>query len=190
MAGRIESFRNGQELIQIKHDERSPRNNHGKVQFGVSTKMSTISDYLSHDHTRCDEAFVQAEEAVSKGDWARAAEEYQTFWGAMERHFGMEEGVLFPSFEACTGNTMGPTRVMRAEHIQMRELFQGMAEALEQRDSASFLGQAETLLIMMQQHNMKEEQILYPMTDQVLGGEREQLLERMRQVETPETQAG
>ena len=34
-----------------------------------------------------------------------------------------------------------------------------------------YAGNAETLLIMMQQHNMKEENILYPMCDQHLGND-------------------
>ncbi|TRZ68118.1 MAG: hemerythrin domain-containing protein, partial [Rhodocyclaceae bacterium] len=38
---------------------------------------------------------------------------------------------------------------------------------------------AETLLILMQQHNMKEENILYPMCDQALAAQVEQLSERI-----------
>ena len=38
---------------------------------------------------------------------------------------------------------------------------------------------ADTLLIMMQQHNMKEENILYPMCDQHLAGETPELLARL-----------
>ena len=40
-------------------------------------------------------------------------------------------------------------------------------------------GIADTLLIMMQQHNMKEENILYPMCDQHLSNELAPLLERL-----------
>ena len=41
------------------------------------------------------------------------------------------------------------------------------------------LSQAESLLIMMQQHNMKEENVLYPMCDQHLVGE-PAVLERLQ----------
>jgi hypothetical protein len=52
----------------------------------------------------------------------------------------------------------------------MRELLAQMKAGLDDRDDDGFSGNAETLLIMMQQHNMKEENILYPMCDNALGG--------------------
>jgi hemerythrin-like domain-containing protein len=100
----------------------------------------------------------------------------------MRQHFKMEEEVLFPAFEQRTGMSMGPTQVMRMEHGQMRELFQAMADAVQKQDKDEFLGQAETLLVMMQQHNMKEEQILYRMADQMLSAEMEDVLQKMRGV--------
>ena len=51
----------------------------------------------------------------------------------------------------------------------MREVLATLAEALASGDLDDYLGQAETLLILMQQHNMKEEQMLYPMSDRALG---------------------
>jgi hemerythrin-like domain-containing protein len=65
--------------------------------------------------------------------------------------------------------TSGPTEVMRGEHRQMRDLLGQMKGALASKDSDAFGGAADTLLILMQQHNMKEENILYPMCDNALG---------------------
>jgi iron-sulfur cluster repair protein YtfE (RIC family) len=56
----------------------------------------------------------------------------------MEQHFQKEEEVLFPAFEQSTGNTMGPTRVMRLEHQQMREALAEMAGALAAGDLDDF----------------------------------------------------
>jgi hemerythrin-like domain-containing protein len=142
--------------------------------------MDTISSYMTDDHHRCDELFAQAESAASGQDWSAIATDLQAFLDSMAKHFKMEEEVLFPAFEQRTGMSMGPTQVMRMEHEQMRELFQAMADAVGNQDKDEFLGQAETLLVMMQQHNMKEEQILYRMADQMLAGELEEVLQRMR----------
>ena len=142
--------------------------------------MDTISNYMTDDHHRCDELFAQAESAASGKDWSAIAADLQVFLDSMARHFKMEEEVLFPAFEERTGMSMGPTQVMRMEHGQMRELFQAMADAVQNQDKDEFLGQAETLLVMMQQHNMKEEQILYRMADQMLAGELEDVLQKMR----------
>jgi hemerythrin-like domain-containing protein len=69
----------------------------------------------------------------------------------------------------------GPTLVMRGEHKEMRAILARLQDALERKDADDFAGEAETLLIMMQQHNMKEENILYPMCDSTLAAEREAL---------------
>jgi iron-sulfur cluster repair protein YtfE (RIC family) len=138
--------------------------------------MSSISAAMTRDHRACDERFAAAESAASAGDWARAATELDAFRTAMERHFGLEEETLFPAFEQHTGMTTGPTEVMRHEHAEMRGLFERLGEAAAARDADDFLGLAETLNLMMQQHNLKEEQVLYAMMDQSLGAEADGLL--------------
>ncbi len=100
----------------------------------------------------------------------------------MEHHFDMEEGVLFPELEEATGMTDGPTAVMRSEHDEMRRLFEQMAMAMEARYEDEYFDTAETLLILMQQHNMKEEQMLYEMADRQLGSQNEDTLTRMREL--------
>lgn len=131
--------------------------------------MTSIVDFMTQDHRHCDEIYATAEEKVAAGRWDEAAQSWKIFRNALETHLNREEGFLFPAFEAQTGNTQGPTAVMRMEHEQMRSLVSDMDEAIVARDADSFLGLAETLMILTQQHNMKEEQILYPMSDQVLG---------------------
>ncbi len=142
--------------------------------------MSTISATLTDDHHHCDDLFAAAENAVNDGRWDEAREGFARFRTATERHFEMEEKVLFPAFEDMTGMTQGPTQVMRMEHAQMRDVFADMAQAVESGDRDGYLGQSETLLMLMQQHNLKEEQILYRMADQALQAQSAQILEQMR----------
>ena len=144
--------------------------------------MNTISELMTHDHRDCDGIFARAEELASDGDWADAAEALKKFADALNAHFDAEESTLFPAFEQATGNAMGPTRVMRLEHQQMRETLAGMDHALAGGDLDDFLGQAEGLLILMQQHNIKEEQMLYPMCDRLLSGTVGSVIQAMRDV--------
>ncbi|MGC2049423.1 MAG: hemerythrin domain-containing protein, partial [Gallionella sp.] len=74
----------------------------------------------------------------------------------------------------------GPVQVMRMEHEQMNTLIEQMASALVQQDAQIYGGLSETLLIVMQQHNLKEEQMLYPLADHFLATQRETLLDNMR----------
>lgn len=130
--------------------------------------MNEIAEYLTEDHEHCDTLFAEAENAVGVGDWGQAENHFAAFRQDMLRHFAREETILFPEFEAHTGMTAGPTLVMRDEHDQMRSALDGMAQALTNHDARAYLGLSETLLMLMQQHNMKEERILYPMADQAL----------------------
>jgi hemerythrin-like domain-containing protein len=139
-------------------------------------EMTTIRDFMTEDHRRCDDVFAEVEQAIASGDWDGATASFSRFHAGVLQHFATEESLLFPAFEEKTGMTMGPTQVMRSEHVQMRELMAAAAESLAAKDADGYSGNAETLLIMMQQHNMKEENILYPMCDQHLAAEAEELL--------------
>jgi hemerythrin-like domain-containing protein len=131
--------------------------------------MDTISSYLTNDHKLCDDAFIEAENCVSASLWDRAEICFQKFSDALEHHFAMEEKVLFLAFENAIGSAEGPTNVMRNEHRQIRGITSMLDQALKRRDANAFLGHAETLNILVQQHNMKEEGILYLMADRLLS---------------------
>lgn len=142
--------------------------------------MDTIRRLLGDHHRQCDELFAAIEEAIEVGEWHRAADSFSRFDRSMRQHFDVEESILFPAFEARTGMTMGPTAVMRSEHAQIRELLEAAAEAITAHDADEYSGYAETLHIMTQQHNMKEENVLYPMCDQHLGAQSSVLVTQMR----------
>lgn len=133
--------------------------------------MDTINDTFSRDHKQCDELFAEAESAAGAGHWPKAAELYDDFQSRMIRHMDIEEQILFPAIEERAGGPIGPTQVMRSEHDEMRDLLGRMAQCVAARDTDDFLGLSETLLILMQQHNLKEEEILYHMADQMLGAD-------------------
>lgn len=142
--------------------------------------MTTITETMARDHRHCDEFFAEAEELISQGDWEQGRAKFNEFRDATENHFSMEEGILFPKFEQRTGQTMGPTQMMRMEHTQMRQLLADMEAAVAHEDDERYLGLSETMKMVMQQHNMKEEQMLYPMTDQVFSGDAEATLQEMK----------
>ena len=140
----------------------------------------SISDHMVSEHKRCDAFYLEAEKAATEGDWDVSRQAYQKFCQSINQHFEMEEKVLFPDFEQAQGSEMGPTQVMRHEHEQMRSLMDSTQKALDAEDKDEFLGEAETLLMFMQQHNAKEEMILYPMADQILAPQNEQVISRMQ----------
>lgn len=145
--------------------------------------MPTISQFLSADHRRCDDLFIAAERAIDAQDWANGVRLFDDFRTAIEQHLAMEEQVLFAAYEAVA-SAQGPSQVMCIEHEQMRALFEYMARAAREQARTEYLGLAETLLVLMQQHNMKEEHVLYPLCNRLLAESAEDLIAHMRCVAT------
>jgi hemerythrin-like domain-containing protein len=145
--------------------------------------MGSISDFMLRDHKECDRGFARAEQAAASGDWPAAVAAFEGFHRAMDRHLAMEEDVLFPAFEDETGMSGGPTEMMRIEHEQMRGLLREMRQAVAESDANQYLGLSDTLLVLMQQHNMKEEGMLYRMMDQVLDARASELIGRCNALE-------
>ena len=143
--------------------------------------MSNIKDFMTQDHKECDEIFAQMEDVVAnKSD--EALSKFEEFQDALTNHFKMEEMVLFPMFEQKMGISQGPTQVMVMEHEQMRKLLSEMEDAIEANDNDKFFSLSETLMILMQQHNMKEEQMLYTMIQEQLGDDADHIISRMRAI--------
>lgn len=138
-----------------------------------------LKESMQEHHKFCDDLFAAAEASVASGDWQKGEQEFGAFVDSLEAHFVAEEEILFPRYEGATGMMSGPTRVMRLEHQQMRQLVERMRAALARREEGEFAGAAQTLLIMMQQHNMKEENILYPMIEQALAAMSSELSQRL-----------
>jgi hemerythrin-like domain-containing protein len=141
--------------------------------------MTSIQEFMTQHHKQCDDLLVDAEGAIAANDWT----EFALGWSAFEKetlhHFELEEQVLFPEFEAQTGMVGGPTNVMRQEHSQIRAMFEQMQQAIAEQNQERAIGVIESTMLFIQQHNMKEEQILYPMSDNRLNNG-EELVARMK----------
>ena len=139
-----------------------------------------LRDYFTTDHRACDELWATVEEIVSNGGFIEAV--LDAFSQAMRRHLEMEEQVLFPAFEEATGTSGGPTMVMRLEHEQMRGLLDQMNRSAQQQRWDTLLDQGDTLLMLVQQHNLKEEGMFYPMCERRLGASWSDLATRLAQI--------
>lgn len=132
--------------------------------------MTNLVQFFTDDHRSCDARWASVEQAIDAGDRAAAESAWRSFSDAMERHFHMEEDEMFPAFEEASGMTGGgPTFIMREEHRQMRGLMSQVTSHMETGELGEVLDQGDTLLMLIQQHNSKEEGMLYPMAEQLLG---------------------
>lgn len=129
---------------------------------------SIITDAFSHDHRRCDHLLALTESGLTRGDWDGVTAAAQDLIGTMEGHFRLEEETLFPRLVEVFRVAVNPIEVMRSEHAQMRMLFEDLGTAVASRDAEGCVGLLETLHFVVQQHNYKEETVLYPMADGAL----------------------
>ncbi len=128
------------------------------------------STFFTTDHARCDELWARVESSVEANDTKRALGNWRAFDAATRRHLAMEEEVIFPALDEATGmRGRGPVAVMRHEHAQMRALLDHMGVLADGRDLRGVLDQGDSLMMLIQQHNAKEEGVLYPMVDAALG---------------------
>ena len=65
---------------------------------------------------------------------------------------------------------------MRMEHEQVRQLLSDLLAAAGAEDATDCVGIIETLHMVVQQHNAKEEGILYPIADRALEDQAAALL--------------
>ena len=135
-----------------------------------------LSAALTDDHRRCDRLLASLERVADGGDWDLVEREAGVFRDAMEHHFRFEEDLLFPELEDRLPMAAGPTGVMRTEHRQMRHMLEELAAAVSGRSARDALGVLETLHLVIQQHNAKEEGILYPLADRALTAQAAALL--------------
>ncbi len=142
--------------------------------------VTTISEFLEADHRRLDQILEGAKQLVDAGALSEARGCFVDLASGLNRHIDAEEEILFPAFERLTGH-MGPTAVMRAEHLDIRAWMDTAAEALDAGDAAAFKSAVHALSVTLSAHNMKEESVLYPATDAAAGSRtREELVDRMR----------
>lgn len=129
-----------------------------------------IFEALAWDHDRLDALDVDAFASLEAGDVPGARATFAAFARGLERHIRFEEEILFPSVEARAGFSpqAGPTAVMRADHVEIRACLTGITTTLD-GGGAGATGIRARLASILSGHNMKEEQILYPLADRVLG---------------------
>jgi len=102
-------------------------------------------------------------------------------------HHGKEEAELFPAMERHgIPHDVGPTAVMRAEHDEGRAHVRALRAAVsaEPFDRATFARRGSAFVALLRDHIAKEDQVLFPMAEQILDGPaREELLAVFRRVD-------
>ncbi|WP_309492787.1 hemerythrin domain-containing protein [Candidatus Hecatella orcuttiae] len=132
---------------------------------------------------------LEGGEEVSPAVFEEVIDFIRTF--ADRCHHGKEEQTLFPVLERRgLPREGGPTGTMRMEHERGREFVKAMAQAVEryrggdEEAKHAIVANARGYVDLLTQHISKEDDVLYPLAEQVLGKkEHVELLEKFEEVE-------
>lgn len=125
-------------------------------------------------------------------DWRTALTELQlkvqTFADRLDPHSEVEEGGLFPMVAKYIGREGGPIAVMEYEHDQAKKklaLFLSLAgvqtEAVDSNRAAEIAFHAISARMILTDHFMKEETVLFPMAEKLLNADEKNRLAELLQ---------
>lgn len=118
---------------------------------------------------------------VSMDFFFKAADFIQNF--ADGRHHQKEEGILFTALDANGyPKDEDPVSAFVDEHVEGRRLTKGMIECAQRIQSgdgdakSELVQHAHDYIALLREHIQKEDNVLFPMADNILDGQQQQLL--------------
>lgn len=150
--------------------------------------MSFLAILAIHEHL--DELFLLHQEALLKLDLTLAAARLQAFERELQTHIRVEEELLLPVYQRAGRIPGGPIEFFTGEHQRLLAMLARFAETIEQlkhnqtdldREVIRLFDAEAVFKSLMQHHDQRERNILYPKLDEVTEeAERAVLLEECR----------
>lgn len=103
-------------------------------------------------------------------------------------HHAKEEDILFKEFNRCVEKESGcihcnPIEQMLIEHDEGRDFVKKMERALIKQNKKELFTNAKNYISLIQEHIFKEDNILYPMADEILNKDTEEkILEKFKEI--------
>lgn len=127
-------------------------------------------------HEELNELFLAHQEALLEQDIARARERLQQYEHALLAHMLPEEEVLLPVYARAGAIPGGPQELFLGEHRKMREFLQRFQATLAELGShppdlrrrlIGLLDEQAMFKHLVEHHDLRERNILYPALDRV-----------------------
>ncbi len=128
-----------------------------------------LTDALLGEHGTFYVLFSQIEEiAAMEGPLAQIRGATMVLGAMVDSHAAIEEKLLFSALEPHLGTNDGPLAVMRAEHEKMACLLEQIEDT---DDTDRVILWIEEALSAARSHFQREERVLFPMAQHLLGDE-------------------
>lgn len=128
---------------------------------------STVTACFAAAHHRLDRLVAEVSDSVSGSDLRAARFYFKELARHLRSHLYFEETFMFPLLEmACGAN--GPMCVLRREHEEIESRLGGLQASLFLGSLADVRAELAALVATLENHNGREERVLYPMIDREL----------------------
>jgi len=143
--------------------------------------MEKATDALKQEHRIIEKVLAVLEGLTERAEspleiWQKAYDFIRNF--ADQCHHHKEEKILFPALEKRgIPSEGGPIHTMLMEHEEGRAYVRGVSEALElaktdpEAATPALFENARAYLLLLRQHILKEDEILFHLADEVLTAE-------------------
>lgn len=135
-------------------------------------------NWLHHDHKHFESVVYKCRTACDAADWETAVGLLEQLASEYKSHIRMEEGVLFPAYEALPGVSTNPTASLKQDHNQIFRLFSHITQELK---DGAYDNSAQNLSLLFRtliRHHEKEEELFLPMASELLASKKGELLRR------------
>ena len=131
---------------------------------------------LLHEHTEFDDAMVEHQRALVRGDLQAAREAFRRFSRALSHHARMEDEVVFPVYAPIgAGVVGGGLELLAAEHSKLERMIESMSSELDElvaplspETLVAWIEREQVLKHLLQHHDQRERNLVYPALDAAL----------------------
>jgi iron-sulfur cluster repair protein YtfE (RIC family) len=124
-----------------------------------------ITNALRKEHAVFTAMFDELDRMLARGaDLAALKAKVAVLAAGLLPHARIEDDILFPALPSLGGES-GPIATMKLEH---EELESGLSRIAEEPDDAKAREVLERVLVVGRQHFAKEDEVLFPMAEQIL----------------------
>ncbi|MGD8190973.1 hemerythrin domain-containing protein [Brevibacillus ginsengisoli] len=169
----------------------------GNMNLPLCQALAQLKEEHIPLRAQMDEFYLLAQ-AIGQNDqitnWAESLhtvhQKAAAFINKLDPHSLREEEILFPMMANFIGRESGPIAVMEYEHDQAKNNLKQFLKQMDQlpevvgRDEAKAIaGYLKNAYIILTEHFMKEENVLFPMAEQILSAdEKDELLQKFNEI--------
>ena len=153
--------------------------------FDTQSPEPTSFLALLEVHERLDETFLAHQEALLERDIVLAAEHLHGFGQALRSHIRVEEQILLPVYRRAEPVRGGAAELFLAEHKKLCAFLDRFEQIMRQMEDRPpdlkrrilhLLDLETSFKNLMEHHDLRERNILYPTLDRIIEGEERAML--------------